>query len=257
MRWAVRGEITGEYGEDPERLSLKHWRDDEDFPGGDWLLPRGYSEIADCLATGLDVRRSCVVRRIHCGRNGVLIETNHHSFGAHKAIITLPLGVLKAGNVEFDPPLPVRKRAAIERLGSGVLNKLALVFEKEFWPRGTLVVSHTGAYANLIVSGRALIGLTGGAAARSPVPEPEEDLLRSHKAPKPIATVLTHWHEDRFACGAYSVVPPGASSSDFDALAEPAGPLLFAGEATDRAYRGTVHGAYLSGLRAAREALEV
>jgi predicted NAD/FAD-dependent oxidoreductase len=73
MRWAVRGEITGEYGEDPERLSLHHWRDDEDFPGGDWLLPRGYCEIADFLATGLDVRRSCVVRRIHCERNGLLI----------------------------------------------------------------------------------------------------------------------------------------------------------------------------------------
>jgi monoamine oxidase len=165
------------------------------------------------------------------------------------------LGVLKAGSVEFDPPLPKRKRAAIERLGSGVLNKLALVFEKEFWPRGTRVVSHTGAHANLIVSGRALIGLTGGADARSPVPEPEEDLLRSLKAPKPIAAVLTRWHDDPFARGAYSVVPPGASSADFDALAEPVGPLLFAGEATNRAYRGTVHGAYLSGLRAAREAL--
>ena len=43
-----------------------------------------------------------------------------------------------------------------------------------------------------------------------------------------------------------------------DHLAQPVdGRLFFAGEATNRQYFGTVHGAYLSGVRAAKELLEI
>lgn len=256
LRWAVRSEIIGEYGEEPERLSPRHWQDDEDFDGGDWRLPRGYGELADRLAQGLDIRRRCVVRRIESGHNSVVVETaSAGPFMARRVIVTLPLGVLKSGSVTFDPPLPARKRGAIDRLGVGVLNKAALVFDRAFWPEGTHVVSHLGAYANLVVSGRALIGLAGGDDARAPIPEPLEDVLRALGAPRPVEVRVTRWHDDPFARGAYAVIPPGASSDDLDVLAEPVGPLLFAGEATDWDYRGTVHGAYRSGLRAAREAV--
>lgn len=257
MRWAVRSEIIGEYGEEPERLSPRHWQDDEEYDGGDWRLVRGYGELADRLARGLDIRRNCVVRRVEYGRNNVAVETTSTPpFTARRVIVTLPLGVLKAGSVAFDPPLPASKRAAIDRLGVGVLNKAALVFDRPFWPEGTHVVSHLGAYANLVVSGRALIGLAGGDDARSPVPEPVEEVLRALGAPRPVETRITRWHDDPFARGAYTVIPPGASSDDLDVLAEPTGPVLFAGEATEWDYRGTVHGAYVSGLRAAREALQ-
>ncbi len=57
---------------------------------------------------------------------------------------------------------------------------------------------------------------------------------------------------DPFTLGSYSVVPVGASSSDYDVVAEPIEDrICFAGEATSRAYPGTVHGAYLSGISAA------
>ena len=38
-------------------------------------------------------------------------------------VMSLPLGVLKSGAVEFCPPLPSAKQEAIERLGVGLLNK--------------------------------------------------------------------------------------------------------------------------------------
>jgi len=101
--------------------------------------------------------------------------------------------------------------------------------------------------------GRTLVGLVGGDAARAPVPEAPEDLLRALGAPRPVACVATRWHDDPFALGSYSVVPVGGTSGAFDGLAEPEGRIHFAGEATSREYRGTVHGAWLSGERAARE----
>jgi monoamine oxidase len=77
--------------------------------------------------------------------------------------------------------------------------------------------------------------------------------LRALGAPPPIAWIATQWHLDPFALGAISVVPPGGTSADFDALRRRAGRLLFAGEATSRVYRGTVHGAYVSGQQAGLE----
>jgi len=49
------------------------------------------------------------------------------------AIVTVPLGVLKAGGIEFVPPLPHDKQAAIDKLAMGVLDKVFLVFERAFW----------------------------------------------------------------------------------------------------------------------------
>jgi Flavin containing amine oxidoreductase len=39
--------------------------------------------------------------------------------------VTVPLGVLKAGSIRFQPPLPPRKQDAIARMGFGILNKVS------------------------------------------------------------------------------------------------------------------------------------
>ncbi len=255
MRWALCYEIAQEYGEDPEHLSLKHWRDDDDFEGGDFMFPRGYGELVGHLGRGLQVRTGHVVQAIRYGGRRVAIETNSGTYEAERAIVTLPLGVLKVGSVVFDPELPERKQRAIRRLGVGVLNKLAFVFDQPFWPNGTHVVGRYGPYSMLTVHGRTLVGMAGGGVSRLTVPEAPEDVLQSIGAPRPLGTIATRWDEDAFARGATSVVPPGGKSKDFDVLASPSGNLSFAGEATSRAHRGTVHGAYLSGQRAAQEVL--
>ncbi len=57
---------------------------------------------------------------------------------------------------------------------------------------------------------------------------------------------------DPLSVGSYSFIPVGASAADMDALAQPVSEhLTLAGEHTVAAYFGTVHGAYVSGLRAA------
>lgn len=60
-------------------------------------------------------------------------EGEEEELVADAVVVTLPLGVLKAGKVSFSPPLPAPKLAAIGRLGFGVLNKVYLRFSKPFW----------------------------------------------------------------------------------------------------------------------------
>ena len=46
---------------------------------------------------------------------------------------TVPLGVLKSGDIEFIPKLPPLKLEAINNIGFGVVNKVDLRFEQPFW----------------------------------------------------------------------------------------------------------------------------
>lgn len=55
-------------------------------------------------------------------------------FEADACVVALPLGVLKANLVRFEPKLPEWKEAAIADLAVGNENKIALFFEKVCWP---------------------------------------------------------------------------------------------------------------------------
>eukprot|EP00913_Durusdinium_trenchii_P017983 g16900.t1 len=64
------------------------------------------------------------------------------------------------------------------------------------------------------------------------------------------------WQGDDFACGSYSFLPCGVKPLHRQRLQEPHGPrVFFAGEHCRNDFPSTVHGAYLSGLQAAKEEL--
>jgi lysine-specific histone demethylase 1 len=58
--------------------------------------------------------------------------------------VTVPLGVLKSGQIQFSPPLPDWKEQAIGNLGFGLLNKLVLVFDKPFWDTSVELFGYVG-----------------------------------------------------------------------------------------------------------------
>jgi monoamine oxidase len=113
------------------------------------------------------------------------------------------------------------------------------------------------------VCGRpALIGFVAGKLARTLEAKSDDEFVAvalrtlremlGTRVADPLAATVVRWSSDPFAGGSYSYVPVGGRESDRDILAAPIGGcLFFCGEATMRNHAGTVHGAYLSGLRAA------
>ncbi|KIV85197.1 hypothetical protein, variant [Exophiala sideris] len=243
----------------------------------------------------LDVRTRKAVKSIKysaAGSQGKATVTceDGHSIEADKVVFAAPLGVLKAQSIQFDPPLPQWKRDAIRRLGFGLLNKVILVFERPFWdvnrdmfgllraPRDSAGFNQTDykegrgqfyLFWNCIeTSGLpVLIALMAGESAHEAEKVSDEVLVGqcveqlqnvfgARNVPQPLESIVTRWGSDRFARGTYSFVAAEARPGDYDLIAAPIQNLFFAGEATIATHPATVHGAYLSGLRAANEVFE-
>ena len=127
-------EVEQDYGGDAADLS-NWWYDQDSWLGGrqDSYMVDGYSELTDTLADDLDIRLNTTVSAVTFGDSGVRVTTNRSTEQAAYAVMTVPLGVLKANRISFSPALSRAKRSAIDRLGVGTLNKLYLGFGERFW----------------------------------------------------------------------------------------------------------------------------
>ena len=122
----MTSQTAGEYAADPDELSLRWFDSESEFDGPDVILPGGYTQLSERLAQGLTIQQGTEVKRISHGGPQVRIETSRGTVTADRALVTVPLGVLKAAAITFDPPLPAPKRNAIARLGFGLLNNCLL-----------------------------------------------------------------------------------------------------------------------------------
>ncbi|MEM7037538.1 MAG: FAD-dependent oxidoreductase, partial [Bacteroidota bacterium] len=242
---------------------------DKGFEGDDLILPNGYGRLLEKMTKGMDIRLNQPVR-IVSQRNGMVsVMTLGEDYEADFAICTVPLGVLKQKKIRFEPDLPHVKHNAIKKLGVGLLNKMALKFDKPYWPKDrqffAYLSENRGEFPLFMnwthYAGKPfLLAFAGNEFSR-----PLEDLgdmdvtVKVHQIlykmfediPLPESILFSRWATDKYARGAYSYVPVGVPSNLRDYLAKPEGRLYFAGEATMRGYAGTVHGAYMSGVRAA------
>jgi hypothetical protein len=111
---------------------------------GQWTIPKrdaNYSEVKRTAVhitvdTGREVTH--VTRRCNdpdsstCANDDSTVTvttTDGTVYSADVVIMAVPLGVLKAGSITFDPPLPREKSTAIEQAGFGNLNKLVLYYD--------------------------------------------------------------------------------------------------------------------------------
>ncbi|KAK2747324.1 hypothetical protein FQN57_002222 [Myotisia sp. PD_48] len=258
----------------------------QQLPRGLWALPSKLDVRTNKLVskisyhpTGAKDQKSLV----YC-EDGEIIT-------ADKVVVTAPLGVLKQpSGMNFSPILPEWKTGAIERLGFGLLNKVILVFESPFWNvdrdmfgllREPEVLDSMSQNSYRFSRGQfylfwncmptsgvpMLIALMAGDSAHRAEVLSDHDIVdgvmsqlrnifKDEVVPNPLETIVTRWGQDKFTRGSYSYVAADALPGDYDLMARPIGNLYFAGEATCGTHPATVHGAYLSGLRAAKEVLE-
>jgi monoamine oxidase len=279
------------YATDPDTIGVVGPAEEErealePFGFRNFRVVEGYSLLANRLADSLGdrVRLNCPVTVIHWGEGDVSITTGSAVGGAGpeyhapQAIVTVPLGVLKAGTLRFDPPLPPEKQTAVARLGFGDAYALQLVVRGGQMRRrlgdfgilwGDTATSFHRPRVGRDEPVEVVTAFTVGREARRRCQLSDAELVAATReewdeiAPEgatlgTIERAAVHrWPLDPWAGGAYSFFPTGSGPADRRALAAPLDRrLFFAGEATDTTGQSaTVAGAILSGERAAQELL--
>lgn len=259
-----------------ETLSARYWDSDEVFDGEDVILKDGFDRLITTLAKGLDVRFQQVVTQVTFTDTDVTIVTNQGEWKGERVICTLPLGVLQSGDVQFSPTLPKAMTQAWQAVRMGRVNRVCLEFESVFWDKE---IHYFGYFApekgqypyflNLYPTYQfpGLVAFAVGSYAQQMEQQTDETIvaeIRDHlktmfgrSIPEPRRVQITRWGADPFAKGSYSYIAVGAKPKDFKTMGLPVNDrLFFAGEHTSVDYRGTAHGAYLSGVEAAEAILE-
>ncbi|CAO2812851.1 unnamed protein product [Amaranthus hypochondriacus] len=263
--------MEGWFAADAETISLKAWDEEVLLPGGHGLMVRGYLPVINTLAKGLDIRLNHRVTKIMRHHSGVKVTVeNGATFVADAAVIAVPLGVLKADVIKFEPKLPEWKADAISNLGVGIENKIILHFEKVFWPSveflGVVAETSYGCsyFLNLhkATGHRVLVYMPAGKLAKDIEKMSDEAAVAFAfkqlktilpDASPPIQYLVSHWGSDINSLGSYSYDTVGKPHDLYERLRVPVDNLFFAGEATSSSYPGSVHGAYSTGLQAAED----
>jgi monoamine oxidase len=242
--------------------------------GANHVLPHGYRQLVDYLASRQRIYTSAVVRSVDTTEPQyveVMLD-NGERFLAKHVVVTVSLGVLKSRMIQFRPALSAAKQRVIRRLGMGRAVKYLLQFKT-----GKLVeelfhmadgenesLQTVSCWWQSASNHKILVGYAGGKRHDLVVGMDEQTLLQKvirdleSMAGRPIRDELVshkliRWDNNPFVRGAYSNHPVGVGNDERAVLARPvANRLFFAGEAvvTSGNY-ATVHGAIESGQHTA------
>jgi len=288
----ARAFVEGFDAADPAKVSA-HFVAKEWGTGGMLDSPQfrplgGYSSVLSALAGSLErdnirLQLQAVVKQVRWKRGSVEIDVTRfdqsYTVKATTVIVTLPLGVLQAGTVGFEPALREKKQA-LEALVFGPVLKLSLRFRTAFWEelddrkyagasffhsaetafptfwttlplRAPLMTAWIAGPKAAHLSTREMPHIVGQAL---------ESLStvfggRSQSKLELEAAYLHNWQTDPFSQGAYSYIGVGGADARRALAAPLEDTLFFAGEATDEDEAATVGGALQSGARVAKEIL--
>ena len=132
LQAALAGQYGGQYGAALDQLSALYHDNHTSFGGADNIVLGGFARLPQSFAPGLGSSlrlRSPVVQIRHGDSSATVRTASGQELTAQYVICTVPLGVLRAGGVQLEPPLPAETEAALGRLGVGRLEKLWLEFD--------------------------------------------------------------------------------------------------------------------------------
>ncbi len=264
-------------GGDIADLSSKFFYDGSEFSGDDVIISNGYDHIANYMSQGLDVRLNTRVTSINYEEKEVSIGTDNGNFTSDIVVVTVPLGVLKNNSIRFTPSLPTNKQNAIAGTQMGVVNKFFLTWDTAFWDSNLQFIGYTpdtkGKFnfflnINKFTNTNGLVSYAFGDYAKLTETMTDSQIIDEimlhlksiygNSIPHPNAFLRTKWGQNINSFGSYSFVTNGRTSNDFNVLSDAVNnKLFFAGEHTNKEFRSSVHGAYLSGIREANRIISL
>ena len=250
-----------------DRVSLHDWAAYEDAASEDnWALPAGYGMLIVGHVGDVPVRLSTPVTRIdHRGRT-IRLETPAGTIEAARVVLALPTTAYAA--IAFDPPLPDKQQAAAD-LPLGLADKVFLAVDSPEWPAHAHLTGnpHSACTASHRLSpfGLPIVESFFGGACAEAMPDTAAAidfaigelvaLLGSDWRQRLHPLGATRWRDAAHIHGSYSHARVGHAAARQALAASIDDRLFFAGEACSTHDFSTAHGAYQTGVDAARAIL--
>ncbi|PPJ13977.1 monoamine oxidase [Nocardia nova] len=222
---------------------------------------------------GETIRLSQPVHGIEQDDAGVTVHAGRSALRAHRAIVAVPLAI--AGQIRYEPMLPVDRSLLHQRVPSGSIIKTSVVYAEPFWRHDGLSGQSAAPGSPATVTLDActdtarpgiLCVITEGPTARRighlDATDRRTAILRElagrfgTKAGSPEDYVEQDWSAERYSGGGMlSHTPTGVLTQFGRALREPCDRIHWAGTESSAVMCGWVDGAVRSGERAASEVL--
>jgi monoamine oxidase len=227
------------------------------------------AELADAL------HLSQPVRQITQDADGVTVTADGTTVRARRVIVAIPLAV--APSIVYEPLLPVDRALLHQRMPSGAVIKVSIIYDEPFWRAdglsgqsaapGTPATLTIDACTNTGTPGVMCIITEGPAARRlTQLDEAERKAVLigelvdrfGSKASAPLEFHLQNWTIERYSGGGMiGHAPPGVLTQFGYTLRQPCGRVHWAGTESSAIMCGWIDGAIRSGERAAAEVMSV
>jgi monoamine oxidase len=237
----------------------------------------GMGAVSGAIAAELgdSIRLNTPVRRIIQDDDGVTVEAESATVRANRVIVAVPIAI--ASQILYEPMLPVDRSFLHQRMPSGAVVKINIVYDEPFWRKDGLTgqTFAPNTLATLTIDASTdqprpgvMCVITEGAEARRyskmDHDEREKEVLANlvgrfgEQAATPVAYLDQDWSVERYSGGGMlSHCPPGVLTEFGPAITEPCGRIHWAGTETSGVMHGWVDGAVRSGERAAKEVLQL
>ena len=265
--------IAGDQGAAASHLSVYgNNKDEENWSAGDddFKFEETFFDLID-KEIGSQVKDqilvNTIITKIDYSQSEIkLTDSNNNTFNANKVIITVPISILKSGDIQFIPALPIEKTTAFSKIGMDAGMKVFLKFSNKFFDQNIIGGSVCAAYADdsigkaqndnillAFIMGNQAEYLTslGSDVAITAALLQELDLMYNGQATASfIASHVENWTTNPFVKGAYSYSTVGMGDARKTASQALSEKLYFAGEAMNtNGHHQTVHGAIETGYR--------
>ena len=265
--------IAGDQGAAASRLSVfGNNQDEENWISGDddFKFQETFFDLFDKqIASEVKdkILLNTIVSKIDYSQSEIIITaSNNRLFNADKVIITVPIPILKSGDIQFIPALQNEKTIAFSKIGMDAGMKVFLKFNNKFFDQNIIGGTICAAYADdsigkaqsdnillaFIMGDQAayLTALANDTAITNALLQELDMMYNGQATTSFIASHVENWTTNPFVKGAYSYSTVGMGDARKIATQAISKKLYFAGEAMNiNGHHQTVHGAVETGYR--------